>query len=130
MGSNLPAFIPNCLTLTGCLFSFFSLSRANSSYLSNLLVFDLIFRTKKSGCHQLSLSHKLQSSSLLHLYISTVTPLPAVIHPVCFLLLSLASSNTSTARTVSHTFKLHEHAAHFHNASFNCVFRFKENGFL
>lgn len=43
MGSNFPAFIPNYLTLAGCLSSFSSLSRANSSHRSQLLVFDLVF---------------------------------------------------------------------------------------
>lgn len=43
MGSNFPAFIPNYLTLAGCLSSFSSLSRVNSSHRSQLLVFDLVF---------------------------------------------------------------------------------------
>ncbi len=86
MGSNLPAYIPNYLTLAGCFSSFSSLSQANSSYLSQLLVFDLVFLPRISissraicSSHSGFLCHKFQCSR----YSKNPFP-PAIIHPSCF----------------------------------------------
>lgn len=83
MGWNLPAFIPNYLTLTCSLSSFSPLSGANSPYLSKPLVFDHLF-LHESPLHVMPFVSPFPPNYTVHVTPSLAFPPhlpPAIIHP-------------------------------------------------